>query len=312
MNDKKVFCIIVTYNAMKWIDKCLESLRKSKEAAMPVIIDNGSTDDTREHIKKYYPEVYLIVNNENKGFGQANNQGIEYAYKMGATHFFLLNQDAWVKEDTISKLIEVQDQNNLDVVSPIQLNGAGDSLDSSFCRAAFFNTKNVGLITDLLLKSVKEYYMVTSVPAACWMIARSTIEEIGGFDPLYFHYGEDSHYCQRLKFHNKKIAIVTNSYMHHDRFVKGNIQIFNKLEMIRSLYMEYADINKKGCRLNINRLKLHVYLILYFLKSILTLDKELLSNTLWSTNQFYGNLLKIRYSRKENKQVKPNWLNIKM
>ena len=86
MEKLNVYCIIVTYNAMKWLDKCLGSLRESTIPIHPVIIDNSS-DETVEYISTNYPEVHIIINDINRGFGQANNQGIEYAYKQGATHF---------------------------------------------------------------------------------------------------------------------------------------------------------------------------------------------------------------------------------
>lgn len=73
---------------MKWIDRCLSSLKSSTVPILTVVIDNCSSDSTIDYIKKNYPEVHLIINSQNKGFGQANNQGIEWAYKHGASHFF--------------------------------------------------------------------------------------------------------------------------------------------------------------------------------------------------------------------------------
>ena len=76
----QVYTIIVTYNAMKWIERCLYCLNSSKLHSEIVVIDNGSTDETLGFIGKNYPNVHIIKNEKNKGFGQANNQGIEYAY----------------------------------------------------------------------------------------------------------------------------------------------------------------------------------------------------------------------------------------
>ena len=138
MSHMKIYCIIVTYNAIKWIDKCLNSVCNSTVKANTVVVDNCSKDDTLSHIRKQYPWVDIIENSENRGFGQANNQGIEYAYKRGATHFFLLNQDAYLFQDALSILAEIQDKYNLDVVSPIHLNGLGTKMDSGFffiCRS---------------------------------------------------------------------------------------------------------------------------------------------------------------------------------
>ena len=306
----KVYCIIVTYNAMKWVDRCLTSLRESSIPVSPIIIDNCSKDNTIPYIRENYPEAYVIENSDNKGFGQANNQGIEYAYKNGATHFFLLNQDAWVQKDSIKMLVEVQDSNELAVVSPIQLNGAGDIIDSSFCRAAVFNTNNVELVTDWMYGTAKDYYPVISVPAASWMISRKTVDTIGGFDPLFFHYGEDSNYCQRLKYNKLTIAIVPSAYIHHDRLVKGNVEMFNKIDILRMLFLEYADINKRPFIINLNTFKLHTHLFFNLVKAIFTLNGKLLSNTWWTIKNFYTHIPDIRKSRKYNKVLQPNWLKV--
>ena len=145
---------------MKWVDRCLKSLRESSVPLNLVIIDNGSKDNTISYIKENYQDAHIIVNDKNKGFGQANNQGIEYAYNNGATHFFLLNQDAWIQKDSVSVLVETMDRYHLAVVSPIQLNGDGTMYDKSFCRAAVFNTQNVSLISDLTFGTIKDYYTV--------------------------------------------------------------------------------------------------------------------------------------------------------
>ena len=67
------YCIIVTFNAMNWAEKCFSSLRKSSVAVECIVVDNGSTDGTQDFIKENFSEIILIKNDENKGFGKANN-----------------------------------------------------------------------------------------------------------------------------------------------------------------------------------------------------------------------------------------------
>src|SRR5215217_5094826 len=128
-----IFTIIVTYNGAKWITKCLKSLLDSTVPLKIIVIDNGSKDDTREKIRNGFPEVDLIESVFNMGVCKANNTGIKKAYDLGATHFFLLNQDVWVEPDTIEKLV-VQQQKNPEygVLSPLHLNGEGNALDFNF------------------------------------------------------------------------------------------------------------------------------------------------------------------------------------
>ena len=67
-----------------WIDRCLKSLSDSTVPVIPVIIDNGSADGTRDHIPTHYPDSIWLPQEKNLGFGQANNLGIKYALEHNA------------------------------------------------------------------------------------------------------------------------------------------------------------------------------------------------------------------------------------
>ena len=79
----KVLVIIVSYNFEPWIERCLGSLRLSRYPVDTVVIDNGSKDRTIQRIKKDFPEVRLLPQTENLGFGKANNIGMKIALKEG-------------------------------------------------------------------------------------------------------------------------------------------------------------------------------------------------------------------------------------
>ena len=114
------FIIIVTYNAMNWLSKCLNSCKDYPV----VVIDNASTDETVTYIKKQFPKVHLIPQSKNLGFGQANNLGIRYALNNGADYVFLLNQDAYLQGECINQLIKIHQNNpEFGILSPIHLNG---------------------------------------------------------------------------------------------------------------------------------------------------------------------------------------------
>ena len=83
--DMKVLVIVVTYNALQWIDKCLVSLLNSTIPVDCIVIDNMSTDDTVKYIKESYQWVHLVVSEKNLGFGQGNNIGLQYAIDNNCT-----------------------------------------------------------------------------------------------------------------------------------------------------------------------------------------------------------------------------------
>lgn len=310
MENIKVYCVIVTYNAMKWVDKCLGSLRDSSLKVFPVIIDNHSNDETVRYIKENYPEAYIIANIDNKGFGQANNQGIEYSYKNGGTHFFLLNQDAWVHPDTVRRLVEVQDKYNIGIASPIHLNGAGNLLDFNYFSYSVLNNSNIDYVSDLILGSLKDYYAVPKINAAAWMLSKKIIECVGGFDPIFFHYGEDNNYCQRVIYNNERVAFVTDAFIHHDRDRKGNVKVFKKNAVIAKLLNEYADINKSVGSINKTRLKIHLSNFKVGISLLLKLNFSDFTSLFTSYITFFRKFSKIRYSRRTNKVKSHNWLKL--
>lgn len=307
---RNVYCIIVTYNAMPWIDKCINSLMQSSENIKIIVVDNCSSDQTVQHIKKNYKNVILILNSKNKGFGKANNQGIEYAYKQGCEHFFLLNQDAWVSINTIKKLVDIQIDYQIDVLSPTHLNGRGDIFDYNYFIHTVISEKNRDFVSDLFLNRLNSFYLVFKANAAAWMISRETIESVGGFDPLFFHYGEDGNYCQRLKYHNKKFAFTPHSVIFHDRERQGNMKVYKKNAQLRDLIFEYSNINKKIWIIDKKRIKIHgyvlycliLYLITFKIKNLIELCSEYL--------KFPLSYFKIQKSMHINKKKGPNWLEL--
>lgn len=304
-----VYCIIVTYNAMKWVDKCFSSLLQSSVPINIVAIDNGSKDSTISYIRNNYPKIHLIVNNDNKGFGQANNQGIEYAYKQGASHFFLLNQDAWIEPNCIENLVRIQNEHQFAIVSPIHLNGPGDSLDFGFYEASVERIHNIEFISDIYLNNLKEFYFAEDINAAAWMISRKTIETIGGFDPLYFHYGEDMNYCQRLKYHKQKMVFVPSALIHHDRLQYGNIVVYKKGVVMMTLLLNHSDINYSLMSIS-NNIKTHILLLLKILKYFIQLKWGEMFHLLSDMCLFFCKLPQIVQSRKQNRILTHNWLDI--
>lgn len=305
-----VYVIIVTFNAMKWIDKCFQSLKESSIKVNTVVVDNCSKDETVTYLENNYPNVYIIKNKLNKGFGQANNQGIEYAYKQGATHFFLLNQDAWIQKDTIRKLVDVQNQFDIALVSPIHLNGLGDNYDYSYFVKTVVTECNRTYVADMMLDRMKPYYTCFKINAAAWMLSRRCIKKIGGFDPIYFHYGEDGNYCQRLKYHKELCAFVPGAYIHHDRERQGNMAVYNKNLAVMELLFQYTDVNCSPLKPTKEKTKIHCNHLYSFFKYLFHFQFDNLKNLLRGQAEFLSKLPRISKSIYKNRTEGPSWLNL--
>lgn len=216
-----VYAIVVTYNGSKWIEKCLSSLKNSVMPLHTIVIDNASADDTVSTIEKKFPEVELIKSEKNLGFGAANNIGLRRALEADADYVLLLNQDAWIEKDALEKLVVVS-KKNLDfaILSPFHLNYQGNATERYFDEWILRHyTKH--LVSAMGSGNLQEVYPTSFVHAACWLMPIETVRRVGGFDPLFFHYGEDNDFVQRVHYDGLKVGIVAKAYIHHQGSNEG-------------------------------------------------------------------------------------------
>ena len=206
--NKKIHIIIVTWNGMKWIETCLKSIQNSNYPVTTIVIDNNSLDNTPDYIAQYFPEVTLIRSNKNLGFGRANNIGMKKALDENCDYCFLLNQDAYLQPNTISELVKVAESNNYGIIAPIHLNGNASHVDIYF--RDFVITKSPEYLDNAILGKGDTVFNAPFIPAAGWLLPRKTMMKIGGFDALFYHYGEDDNYCLRCQYHNLLCCFPNN------------------------------------------------------------------------------------------------------
>lgn len=259
---KKVYCIIVTYNAQKWIYDCISSIVEDKIDLTILVVDNFSSDETIEIIKNNFSQVRIIQTGDNLGFGRANNVGYDIAKKENAEYIYLLNQDTKSYPDTIFNLIETEStiEEKVGVISPIHLNDDGSALDLLF-ESCISSRSCPTFISDLTLDKSKSYYPIKFVNAASWLIKVSTVEYLGGlFSEAFFHYGEDLNFGSRLTYFNYKIVITPNIYIHHcraERNGKHSKAFENKKVDINTVTLMHDITNSYGkCCKNIAKYSL--------------------------------------------------------
>ena len=239
----KTFVIIVTYNGLQWYDRCFGSLRQSEIPLEIVVVDNASSDGSCDYLRQHFPEVVLLPQDKNLGFGQANNLGLRYALDHGADFVFLLNQDAWMEPATVKNLIQVYyNHPEYGILSPIHLTADKKHIEPLLLqRIVDHNTTDPMLVNDLYLGTMKEVYDTKYVNAAAWLLPRTTVEKVGGFDPVFFHYGEDDNYINRVLFHGMKIGICPNERVVHDMRLDRPLYDTREHEIL--MLIDYTNLN---------------------------------------------------------------------
>lgn len=230
--NSKVYAIVVVYNGKSWIAKCITSLRNSSIPLHLIVIDNNSSDGSAEYIETHFPEIELIRSEKNLGFGGANNMGMRRAVVDNADFVFLLNQDAWIDKNTVKDLlIAFEIHNEYGILSPFHLDYKGINNERYFNDYVLKHyTAGYNDYKDRLDQS--ELLSCTFVHAACWLLPINTVKQVGGFDPLFFHYGEDNDYVQRLINKGLKIGIVSKATLYHQGTNEG---LLNPSKNIRFL-----------------------------------------------------------------------------
>lgn len=223
---KKVLVIVVVYNGMKWLERCLGSVASSSFPADIFIMDNGSTDGSVEFVRRKYPDAILRIDPSNSGFAAANNEGMAYAMANGYGFVYLMNQDAWLMPDTLGLLIDACKGNpGFGILSPMQMKAGGEEMDYQFSKRAYSARKEI----------CENLWSVPYVMAAHWLLSRKCLEKVGFFAPLFPFYGEDENYCSRALFHGFDIGVVPSAIAIHDRAERNEPK---DRKIFRNLYMK--------------------------------------------------------------------------
>jgi GT2 family glycosyltransferase len=200
-----VSTIVVTYNALPWVEKALESARETEL----VVVDHGSTDGTLELVRERFPEATL-VEQENKGFGAGNNAGMRVA---SGKWFLLLNSDAWLQPRALEALVDFAEAHqDAAVVGPRLLNPDGTLQRSVRGFPTVWRIATEYLFLRKLAprsRALNAFYAggfdhdepreADFLMGSVLLVRRAAVEAVGGFDERYFMFSEETDWCYRLR-----------------------------------------------------------------------------------------------------------------
>jgi GT2 family glycosyltransferase len=229
---RSVSVILVNLNRMELLRNALRSLLDSPRANTEIIVvDNASTDGSAEMVAAEFPTVRLIRNTTNKGFCEANNQGIAIAK---GEYIALLNNDAeagpgWLEAlvqaiekvpeagMAASKVLVWEDSRRLDKVGhKIFLDGQNRGRGSGEIDNGQYDT-----MEDVLW------------PDGCAALYRhSMLDEIGGFDEDFFAYADDAELGLRARLAGWSCVYAPTAVVRHHRGATLGVRSLRRVELI--------------------------------------------------------------------------------
>jgi GT2 family glycosyltransferase len=206
MDSTSVSVVVCTYNAMPWIEPCLESVRGLE----CVVVDNGSTDDTLALVRKRFPDA-IVVEQDNLGLGAGWNAGIARATT--GSYVFLLNADAWVVDDGVARLAGFLDAHpRAALVGPLLRNPDGSLQRSvrgfpTLWRLAteYFFLRKLAPRSELFNGFYAGSFrhdgerQVEWTMGAALLARREALAEVGGLDEDFFLFSEEVDLAYRLR-----------------------------------------------------------------------------------------------------------------
>ncbi len=218
-----VSAVIVTYNALPWIERSLESLEGT--GAEVIVVDHGSTDGTLELVRERFPAT-RVIEQENRGLGGGSNTGMRAA---SGRYYLLLNSDAWLQEGALEKLVAFADEHpEAAVVGPKLLNPDGSLQRSvrgfpSVWRLAteyFFLRKlaprsralNAFYAGGFDHDAVREAEFVMG---SAMLVRRDAADAVGLFDEDFFMFNEESDWCYRFVGAGWKVLFYPDAEVFH-------------------------------------------------------------------------------------------------
>ncbi len=211
----KASIIIVNYNRWGELEACLRSLQNDPHPDYEmIVVDNNSSDGSRQKIAGEFPDVKPIYSEENLGFGGGNNLAAEEAR---GQYLAFLNPDTVVEPGWLAALIAALDADPgaglatskiLLLKEPEKINTCGNDIHISgltLCRG-------MGRPSD----DYNQAETVDAVSGAAFAMRRDLFEALGGFDPLFFLYMEDTDLSLRARLAGYRCLFVPESVVYHD------------------------------------------------------------------------------------------------
>jgi GT2 family glycosyltransferase len=218
MSRPVVCCVVLNTNRREDTLACLRSIRDGDyPRTRALVLDNASTDGSVEAIRAGFPEVQVVELAENLGYAGNNNVGIREAMRLGADWVLILNEDAVLAPDAISRLVEVGGGDaSCGFVGPVvyhsnepqRIQSAGGFLDRSWRSG--HRAQNQFDRGQFTVPHESEW-----VSGCAIMVRREVVEQTGMLDERFYYYWEETEWCLRARRAGWRIWIAPQAKAWH-------------------------------------------------------------------------------------------------
>lgn len=234
MKGPLVSVIIVNYNGRHYLKECFDSLISGtyKNFEM-ILVDNGSRDGSASYVRENYPDVKVIDNGANLGLAIASNRGATAAK---GEYLFFFNNDTRADKEMLAELVHAAEEDS----------------KIGICGCTTYTYDGSAIINSGVACDIYGYPFGDGEPLyvdAAIFIRRKVFDEIDGFDPEMFLYGEDRDICWRTLIYGYDVKVVTKAFFLHDSFcsIKEGQYVTNvwkrqvgERNLIRSMLKNYS------------------------------------------------------------------------
>jgi hypothetical protein len=248
-SDIELSIIIVNFNTKEITKACLDSIRKWSEGAAweIIVVDNGSTDGSREMLKKF-TDITLLLNKKNLGFAKANNCGIKIAK---GKYILLLNSDTEIRQDSIQTMLRFMDGHLAAGASTCRLDLVSGAMDPA-CHRGFptpwvsftymvgleklFPSSSIFARYHMGYKNMTIPHQVDCISGAFFMARREAVSDVGLLDEDYFMYAEDIDWAYRFKAHGWEVWFNPEASVLHKKKQSGRSNLLRSRAVTTEIY----------------------------------------------------------------------------
>ena len=252
----RVAAIVVNFDTADHLSRCLSSL-EAEGITQTVVVDNGSTDDSREVVERHRAD--WLSTGRNVGYGRAANMGAADPAASKCELLLVSNPDVVVCPGAVAALVSALDSDpTVGIVGPRILNPDGSVYPSVRTFPSFVDAIGHGLFGMALPRNrfTRRYRMLDwdhRLPAkadwvsgACFLARREVWDSLGGFDPAYFMYMEDVDLCWRARALGWEIAYVPGAEVVHVQGVSTNRHPYKMLAAHHRSMWRFATQSAAG------------------------------------------------------------------